>query len=62
MTMIEMPSYPKKIKRQAATIRYAFLNMFEILNSRGGDSKGYIMDYECSCYLKFATKKYTIDI
>ena len=47
--------------RQAATIRYAFLNIHKVLKNRGSDPKVYIMDNKFSSDLKEAMKKYEID-
>ena len=37
---------------QSSTIRDAFLNIHQILKSRGSEPKVYIMYNECSSYLK----------
>ena len=40
--------------RQAATIRYAFLNIHKFLKVRGREPKVYIMNKQCSSDLKEA--------
>ena len=47
--------------RQAATIYDAFLNIHNIIKSRGSNQKSYMMENECSRDLKEYMKKYDID-
>ena len=53
--------YEPITNRHTETIRYAFLNMYEILKSRVKDLQVCIINNKCSSDLKETIKKYTID-
>ena len=57
MILVVMQYLLNKKNGQSETIRDALLKIHKILRSRGSDPKVYIMENECSSYLKEAIKK-----